>query len=525
MHKLINYLCYALQIVKRGARQTLNSFAEVANRYLSDRHGYRRILQMIEQVPQSNGSRIFTREDARVGIVADPFVLENFEPTCHLVPLLPDKWNEQIQNIDCILIVSAWKGVAGEWAGLAKHDSEISRTLIQLMQAGKRAHLPVVFYSKEDPPNYAHFLPYAQQATCIFTSAQEALPWYQRDCLGIPVDVLTFAVNPLLHNPIGSEGVKMEGTVFFAGSWMPKYPERIQTQRQFFAWIRRSGMKFSIADRNFERRDFRYRYPLRYLPRVMAGFTYHQVSCLYRIFPWVLNINSVTHSQTMFAMRVYDACACGAHVISNESPGMQRLLPEVSVIQSYEDFFRAVNKPERILAEEKMQAIRRILGKDTVYHRMEQILKAANLPRKKSPEPWIGVLLDPALNEEECRNCYKMFERQSWKWKCLADSQEKLDSCQIVTIWGAKRTYGQFYLEDMANGFKYTSCDYVTKPGKCQAHSYTDRIEDIYATLFWADCAPDLVERARQNGDWIVPDGYASDRENYQCSAMTGVAV
>lgn len=358
MYKLINFLRYALQIVKRkvlralqtakrkvrralqtatrrvrrvlqiarhGARQTLNGFAELANRYLSDQQGYQRILQMIEQVPQSNGSRVFSREDARVGIVADPFVLENFDPTCHLIPLFPDKWEKQIQNVDCILIVSAWKGTAGEWAGLAKHNSEISRILIQLMQAGKNANLPVIFYSKEDPPNYAHFLPYAQQASFIFTSAQEALPWYRRDCPDIPVDVLTFAINPLLHNPIGSEGAKIEKSVFFAGSWMPKYPERVHTQRLFFTWIRRGGMKFSIADRNFERRDFRYRYPLRYLPRVMAGFTYHQVSCLYRIFPWVMNINSVTHSQTMFAMRVYDACACGAHVISNESPGIETI--------------------------------------------------------------------------------------------------------------------------------------------------------------------------------------------------------
>lgn len=520
MHKLTAFARRCLQTAKYYARRMLNCLSDVLNHCLSDRIGYRQILRMIEQVPQSNGSRIFVRENVRVGIVADPFVLENFEPTCHLIPLTPENWQSQIPDLDCILVVSAWKGAEGEWTGLAKHESEISKKLIQLMQGGKQAKLPVLFYSKEDPPNYQHFLPYAQQADYIFTSAQESVARYQQDCPGIPVQVLTFAVNPLLHNPIGSEGKKKENTVFFAGSWMPKYPERIRTQQLFFTWIRRAGMKFSIADRNFDRKDFRYRYPLKYLPRVMAGFSYHQVSSLYKIFPWIMNFNSVSHSQTMFAMRVYDACACGAHVISNESPGMQRLFPEVAVIRSYEDLHNAVTKPAEQLTREKMQAIRRILAQDTVYHRMRQMLQTAGIPVSDDTLPLVGVLLDPQMGESDRIGCRAMFAAQSWDNKLLAENPEDLSACQILTIWGPDRIYDTYYLEDMVNGFKYTDCDYITKysaAGKTpqRQYEYTDRILDRYATVFWATSV--TINELQNFGEEEIkiPNGFISDALHY----------
>lgn len=506
----------AQQKLKHLVRWILNKLARLMNRHLSDRKGYQQVLQLIEQMPQSNGSRVFTRENVRVGIVADTFILENFAPTCHMTCLKPDTWASQLKDLDCVLIVSAWRGESTEWMGLSKHGSEISRTLIELMQGAKAAGLPVLFYSKEDPPNYKHFLPYAGQADYIFTSALEAVEWYERDCPGIPVQVLTFAVNPMLHNPIGSEGEKKEKTVFFAGSWMPKYPDRIRMQKLYFKWIRCVGMDFSIADRNFERNEFRYCYPIKYIPRVMASFSYHQVSALYKIFPWIMNFNSVNQSQTMFAMRVYDACACGAHVISNESPGMQRIFPEVAVIHSYEDLHRAVNKPAEQLTREKLQAIRRIMNQDTVFHRMQQMLRAAGIAVTGDDKPLVGVLLDPEMSEEEKVRCRAQFEAQSWGNKLLAESAEELAGCRAVTVWGPNRVYGEFYLEDMVGGFKYTACDYITKSETLQTHNYCDRITDPYATVFWVDAEniPDLADIPEEGFE--LPNGYVSDRENYQ---------
>lgn len=42
---------------------------------------------------------------------------------------------------------------------------------------------------------------------------------------------------------------------------------------------------------------------------------------------YVININTVKDSRTMFARRVFEAMACGRIVISNESLGMRELFP------------------------------------------------------------------------------------------------------------------------------------------------------------------------------------------------------
>jgi len=87
-----------------------------------------------------------------------------------------------------------------------------------------------------------------------------------------------------------------------------------------------------------------------------------------------------------------------------------------------------------------------------------------------------------------------------------------------VTIWGPDRIYGEYYLEDMVSGFKYTACDYITKSETAQAHTYCERITDPYATLFWADAlkTPVLTELSGEVLD--MPNGYVSDHENYRRS-------
>src|SRR5699024_11953924 len=98
----------------------------------------------------------------------------------------------------------------------------------KIMQFYRNLDIPIVFYSKEDPPNYNHFLPFAQQADYIFTSAAEMVPKYQIDCpAATSIDVLTFGINPKHHSPIGSQQAEIQRIVPIAGSWFNhKYEER-----------------------------------------------------------------------------------------------------------------------------------------------------------------------------------------------------------------------------------------------------------------------------------------------------------
>lgn len=472
------------------------------------------LLAQLRALPRSNGSSFYSKLPFRVGIVADLFLFENYSCTCELVYLTPDNWLEQLPGLDCVIVTSVWHGLGGEWTGASVPGSAVSVQLCTLMEETRRRGCPILFYSKEDPPNFHCFLAYAELADQIYTSAKERIEDYRSRCPGVPVDTMHFAISPLLHNPIGMKPLRKEGrTAFFAGSWMKKYPARAAQQKQLFDWARNAGLQLEIADRNYSRYSFRYRYPLRYLPSVLPDFTYAEVSALYKCYDWILNLNSVRDSEDMFSLRVYDALACGSLVLSNGSVGMERYFPQVYVIDRYERLLDALETPLPILEQRRLAGIRQVFRVGTVYERMEQMLGAVGLKGTYADSPLVGVL--PEEDAAEPGKLRAMFEAQSYPHKVWINSgrdKAEINRCGMVALWGSGHQYGKYYLEDMVNCFKYTDCDYITVPGPSQAdsHRYTDRITDRYGTLFQREAY------LRLPSEWggrtaELPKGYCSD--------------
>lgn len=474
-----------------------------------------------------NGSRFYKRFPVRVGIVADPFVLRNYEPTCSMVPMTPDNWKDMLNQIDCLLVTSVWQGQKGEWIGASHFHSPRRHELLAMMRQAHALNCPVLFYSKEDPPNYDFFLEYAKEADYIFTSACECVPNYQAACPAATVDVLTFATNPLLHNPVGSDCKKMENTVFFAGSWMVKYPERMQKMDMLFRLFLNAGLKLHIADRNFSRNSFRYRYPFRYLHHVLGDYSYEQIAQMYKVYPWCMNINSVTNSDTMFAMRVYDALACGAQVLSNRSQGIRHLFPEVHIVDNADDLEAVLRLPQALLKENKASGIRNVLRQGTVFEKMGLMLRQAGLVSSPDHNRTVAVILPDGLTEGQTAQLQTMFDVQTYPHRQLIRSgSTALPDCDMLCLWGPNREYGKHYLEDMVNGFKYTNCDYITKryspEGNSPEHVYTDCITDLYATVFWSSAITYGQLTALPDGEIKFSNGYLSDCGNYTVYAANG---
>lgn len=476
------------------------------------------LLEQVRSLPRSNGSAFYKPLPFRVGMVADRFLFENYSCTCDLVYLTPDDWLEQLPGLDCVIVTSVWHGLGGEWRGASLPSSAAAARLCALIEETRRRGCPVLFYSKEDPPNFHCFLPYAALANQIYTSAQERIADYRSRCPGIPVDTMHFAISPLLHNPIGMKplgnGARM---AFFAGSWMKKYPARAAQQRQLFDWVREAGLRLEIADRNYSRYSLRYRYPLRYLSAVMPDFTYKDVSALYKCYDWVLNLNSVGNSEDMFSLRVYDALACGSLVLSNGSVGMEQHFPQVYVIDRYERLKEALETPLPALEQRRLAGLRQVFRDGTVYERMERMLGAVGLKGTCTDNPVVGVI--PEFDTEDLDGLRAMFEAQSYPhkvWLPSAGDRSAIERCGMVALWGPGRRYGRHYLEDMVNAFKYTSCDYVTVPDTSQAgrHRYTDHVADRWSTLF-----PREVYLGLPSGwggeDRALPNGYCSDGMSY----------
>ncbi len=477
------------------------------------------LLSQAAALPRSNGSRFYTALPFRVGMIADPFLFQNYACTCDLVYLTPDNWLDQLPSLDCVIVASVWHGLGGEWTGASLPTSPAAERLRDLMAQTRRRGVPVIFYSKEDPGNFRWFQRYAGLADQVYTSARECVEDYRALYPGVPVATMQFAISPHLHNPIGIRPLSEQGNgAFFAGSWTKKYPKRVESQRDLFRWTRRAGLCLEIADRNYSRYRIQYRYPLRYLPAVLPDFTYAEISSLYKLYKWVLNLNSATESLDMFSLRVYDALACGALVLSNESAGMEQIFPQVYVIDSYTSLLEALHTPLPELEQRRLAGIRQAFRVGTVYERMERMLRSVGLEADCTRDPVVGVL--PGKDAPDLGRLRAMFEAQTYPhtlWLEPETAGAQLDRCGMVALWSDGRSYGPAYLEDMVNGFKYTACDYVTKPDPAMGlvgHRYTDQITDPYGTLFLRECCPWSGSGSEIAGR-SMPNGYMSDSANY----------
>lgn len=358
------------------------------------------IQQLINEtkaLPVSNGQKWNTRRKTKIGIVADEFLFNSLECAADFYPLTPANFRSVIPNLDMVLIVSAWRGLDGEWLGLAQQSWETRRIAEEeLIPFAKEQNLPVIFYSKEDPPNYSNFLGLAKLADHVFTSAEEMIPNYQND-LGenAKVSAIRFGVNYKFHNPLGS--ARHTGReVLFAGSWLRhKYPQRRQAAEKIFDGVAASEEQFVILDRNLEldQESFsnleRYNFPDRFVPHIHGPLEHRELQQIQKLLPLAINLNSVVASQTMFANRVVELLAMGTLLLSNYNAGVNTLYPSVTILDSEvdtEQFLRTLS--DDYLRYCQAEGIRSVFLGDTAFERVDSLLHAAGI---ESPDDFHNV--------------------------------------------------------------------------------------------------------------------------------------
>lgn len=486
-------------------------------------------LEQIQSIPDSNGCRYYEKLPLRVGIVCDEFFYESIRDAADFVYLTPDSWAGELDKgeLQAVLFVSTWRGLNMEWQGLGSLKAKQSNkptpqkiSATELLQACRERHIPTVFYSKEDPPNYELFLDFAKASDYVFTSAKECIPYYNDDCGRDDVQAVCFGINPVQHNPIGSHREGKEDTVLFSGSWMIKYPARCRDLATIFDGILRTSHGLHIIDRNYPGNQ-RYRFPAPYFALTSPALPHNELQKIHKLFDWAININSVQHSETMFANRAFELQANGILLLSNFSVGVNNLLPNVQMVQDSEEVAYILDSltPETRY-ERQMAGVRSVMTGHTCFDRIAQLLAPTGLPADQ-PVRRILVLAD-TLNDQ----VHRCFELQSYPEKVLMATgevtAETLAQYDMVTWFDAQAHYGPFYLEDMSNGFKYTACDYITKDAWLEGgvlqpgteHSYVSQMGSKYRTLFWrAAFEPDFL--LHLSGEAELPNGYSIDHFQY----------
>ncbi|MEK3906131.1 glycosyltransferase [Oceanobacillus sp. FSL W7-1309] len=454
-----------------------------------------KIKPLIDQIPDSNGSRFYKKLDVNIGIVADEFLYNSFDGVANFHYITRDNYKEYTDKLDIFLLVTTWKGLNMEWKGLGNPNIRKHRKdMFDIISHYQKNGIKTVFYSKEDPVNYDIFIELAKKCEYVFTTAEEVIDNYKRDCKNENVSVLNFGINPMYHNPIGFKKFEKKKEILFSGSWYVKYPHRIDDTQRIFDGVIDNNDDLKIIDRNYELKLERHFFPKKYVKYVSPAVDHNTLQKLHKLYDWAINLNSVKYSNTMFANRIYELQALGNILLSNYSLGVNNKFPNVFLINNrseVKDILNGFTEEERY--QHQVYGIRRVMSHETTHNRIIDILEMTNTSYEKGFKS-IAVLVN---NKSEI--VQRMFNKQTYPHKeliLIEDFNEALkEKYDMVTFFDENKEYREFYLEDMINGFKYTDSDYITKNAYFDGdklitgieHDYVNVIDDKTRTVFWSD--------------------------------------
>lgn len=422
----------------------------------------RDLVESSHGLPDHAGTRVLKAHPAKVAMIADTFLYETFEGTADITYVTRDNYRDVAQNSDVLILASTWRGRFQDWIGTTSVKGRVIREVIP---AFREAGVPVVFYSKEDPPNYSVFLPLARRADVIFTSAEEKIPSYRKDCPEVEhIEAITFGVSPFLHTPIGSRRHRHQ-EIMFAGSWLShKYSNRQKHGRMLFDGVIEAERDLLIVDRNSTLGIPKYQYPQEYLDHVGPGIEHRDLMKVQRMLDIQLNLNSVGGSPTMYANRVVELQAMGSFVVSNYSLAVNDHYPEVQLIDSAAEVplvLQAMTGDTLYRAQN--DGLRRVWEHDTAWQRMGQLLKSVGAPVATLSE---RTALVPAQGTDLV-DVHRVAESQTTHVDVLTREEiaSKRADYDVVVPIANDHEYSSVHVRDLLNVFRYADVDIATKNG------------------------------------------------------------
>lgn len=273
---------------------------------------------------------------SRIALIADTMTLDNFKKLLgiEIVVIRPQDWRQQMETLHPQLLFceSTWHGSDGCWDYRIHRNKRLlfdnRRDLRKILRYCAAAKIPTVFWNKEDPTFFDDpvnsFSDTALLFEHVFTTCLESIPRYR--ALGKEANVMMFGFSPELFHPIPL--VDGENRAVFFGGWYADQPERCENMRRIFAFVRQQGFELTIYDRySGDDAEDNNRFPDEYRPYIRPAVPYYQICQELAHAAYVVNVSTVTDSETMFSRRVFEVMACGRVLISNDSVGLRKRFP------------------------------------------------------------------------------------------------------------------------------------------------------------------------------------------------------
>ena len=224
----------------------------------------------------------------------------------------------------------------------------------------------------------------------------------------------------------------------------------------------------------------------------------------------------------MFANRVYELQAAGNLMLSNESLGVEEQFKEVIIVHDRQDVVKALTSyDEEDVYLHQMACVRRVMTGETTFDRVGELLYHLGYDISQPSRKVIVILRSESetLRQQFSQQTYPFKELRLWQDM----SEQNWPSDAMVTVWDSRYQYGEHYLEDMINGFKYTDCDYICKDAwyfrntlsEGIEHDYVHSVRNIYAAVFWNHCISySELCMALEKGSMKKENGYSIDHFN-----------
>lgn len=351
-----------------------------------------RLLSLIVEAPASMSLAAPHKPpqaEVRVAAILDEMSLRCFAPECKLITFTPTNWLNVLgeQPPHLLLVESAWQGNDGSWqykVGTYSHPESVGLPdLKALVDWCRSRSIPTVFWNKEDPVHFEKFKEAAALFDVVFTTDANMAARYRElpEDIDRVVDVLPFAAQPTLHNPIASLQDRDPRPVFAGAFYRNRHPERRAQLEQLLDGAVEHGLV--IYDRMNGEVTESFGYPDRFIGHIAGSVPYDEMADVYRRHRVFLNANSVVDSPTMFSRRVFELLASGTPVVSTPSVGVETMFGDVvATVNSKEEASAAIAD---LLADEDQwlrranAGVRAVFTKHTYAHRLAKILQVAGV--------------------------------------------------------------------------------------------------------------------------------------------------
>lgn len=414
----LNKLLIVKKIPWRMTRKIKSFLSKRRQQYLLyKRRKYERRLEKLSKkdVPVLR-RKCSSGQQNNVASVIDTFTYSNLSSECNLQQLTPLNWRQELAQYkpDFLFIESAWRGKDKLWRGRVIYSRMVGVEIFELLLWCKKKAIPTVFWCKEDPPHFKHFIGTAKRFDYIFTTAQECIENYRKYCGHDRVYPLLFAAQPKLQNPVLE--VPRNNRACFAGTFHNnKYKQRTEELCMLLRTANNFGL--DIYDRNCTapiNKRKHYHFPPEFNPNIMGSLEYDQMNKIYRRYRVFLNVNSVANSKTMFARRVFELLASGTPVVSNYSKGIENVFGDiVHMVETEEETQRAL---ERLLYDEEYwrrisaRGVRAVMRNHTYRHRFHEVLGVLGVDVDLGKPPVVTIILKAGRDQ---RSCIEMLQNQT----------------------------------------------------------------------------------------------------------------